>query len=161
MPGISELKTKATDVTERTESPSWDYDVSGCNLFSVSTIPLVWIVYRSGALMCVQILGMKCQEDILFMEPQLLFCLFSVVIHFRSLYLISCYDFESQENEGSWKWKKPPPASKKRVSVNCSQDRREERKAVRKGQNNSLKEMVLKGSHAHLNVLLSCLIFQF
>ncbi|KAF7135504.1 hypothetical protein RHSIM_Rhsim08G0197800 [Rhododendron simsii] len=82
LPSISELKTKATNVTERTESPSWDYD----------------------------------------------------------------------EEEGCWKWKKPPPRSKKRVSENCSQDRQQEGKvqAVRKAQNNSLKEMVLKG--------LSCLL---
>ncbi|KAI8544108.1 hypothetical protein RHMOL_Rhmol08G0269700 [Rhododendron molle] len=82
LPRISELKTKATNVTERTESPSWDYD----------------------------------------------------------------------EEEGCWKWKKPPPPSKKRVSENCSQDRPQEGKAVtvRKAQNNSLKEMVLKG--------LSCLL---
>lgn len=64
-----------------------------------------------------------------------------------SLYIINLYDFESQEEEGCWKWKKPPPASKKRVSEKCSQDRQQEGKAVtvRKAQNNSLKEMVLKG----------------
>lgn len=30
LPVIPELK-KATDITERKENPSWDFDVSGCN----------------------------------------------------------------------------------------------------------------------------------
>lgn len=33
LPVIKEL-AKATDITERKESPSWDYDVSGFNLHS-------------------------------------------------------------------------------------------------------------------------------
>lgn len=90
--------------------------------------------------------GMDFQEDI-----------FSSIIRWSidyrsmfsigSLYIINLYDFESQEEDGCWKWKKPPPRSKKRVSENCSQDRQQEGKvqAVRKAQNNSLKEMVLKG----------------
>ena len=32
LPAISELK-KATDITERKEGPSWDFDVSGLQLF--------------------------------------------------------------------------------------------------------------------------------
>ncbi|XP_021649612.2 E3 ubiquitin-protein ligase ORTHRUS 2 isoform X2 [Hevea brasiliensis] len=73
LPAIKEL-AKATDVTERKESPSWDYD----------------------------------------------------------------------EEDGRWKWNKPPPPSQKPVDTGNPEDRKRSQKATRKAQNTNVREKLLK-----------------
>ncbi|KAL6972954.1 RING-type E3 ubiquitin transferase [Sarracenia purpurea var. burkii] len=99
LPAISELK-KAIDITERTDNPSWDYDLE----------------YKSWS-------------------------------KYAHLILCTCFGIlflESKEEEECWKWKRPPPSSKKRVITRKPEDEVQERRAIRKSQNTSLKEKVLK-----------------
>ncbi|GAV82875.1 YDG_SRA domain-containing protein/zf-C3HC4_2 domain-containing protein [Cephalotus follicularis] len=52
------------------------------------------------------------------------------------------WDFEGEE--GCWKWKKPPPLSKKPVGATNPEDRKRSRKAIRQAQNTSVREKLLK-----------------
>ena len=54
LPGIPELKM-ATDVTERKESPAWDFDVSLCSFFSKIWIACLMLLFKDmfyGLLNC-------------------------------------------------------------------------------------------------------------
>ncbi|KAA8540612.1 hypothetical protein F0562_024469 [Nyssa sinensis] len=62
----------------------------------------------------------------------------------------SSWDYD--EEEACWKWKKPPPSSKKRVTTGNAEDGKKARTAIRKAQSMSVKEKVLKG--------FSCLLCQ-
>ncbi|KAF5459565.1 hypothetical protein F2P56_019504 [Juglans regia] len=52
------------------------------------------------------------------------------------------WDFD--EEECCWKWKKPPPPSRKRVATGNSEDIKRSRKAMRRAQNMSVRERLLK-----------------
>ncbi|OMO57876.1 Zinc finger, RING-type [Corchorus capsularis] len=52
------------------------------------------------------------------------------------------WDFD--EEEGCWKWKKPPPASRKQVNEVDPKDRKRSRKAMRQARNMSVKDRLLK-----------------
>ncbi|GLT63527.1 hypothetical protein SLA2020_360860 [Shorea laevis] len=53
-----------------------------------------------------------------------------------------CWDFD--EEDGCWKWKKSPPLSKKPVNAGNSEDSKTSLKAIRKAQNTSIREKLLK-----------------
>ncbi|GLT63525.1 hypothetical protein SLA2020_360840 [Shorea laevis] len=53
-----------------------------------------------------------------------------------------CWDFD--EEDGRWKWKKPPPLSKKPVNTGDPEDRKTSLKAIRKARNFSIREKLLK-----------------
>ncbi|KAJ0047793.1 hypothetical protein Pint_16981 [Pistacia integerrima] len=52
------------------------------------------------------------------------------------------WDFD--EEDSHWKWKKPPPPSKKPVGTGNPEDRKRIRKAIRQAQNTSVREKLLK-----------------
>ncbi|GLT60364.1 hypothetical protein SLA2020_331330 [Shorea laevis] len=52
------------------------------------------------------------------------------------------WDFE--EEDGHWKWKKSPPLSKKPVNTGNPEDSKRSLKAIRKAQNTSIREKLLK-----------------
>ncbi|GLU12936.1 hypothetical protein SLE2022_295910 [Rubroshorea leprosula] len=53
-----------------------------------------------------------------------------------------CWDFD--EEDGRWKWKKPPPRSKKPVNAGNLEDNQTSLQAIRKAQNTSIREKLLK-----------------
>lgn len=55
-----------------------------------------------------------------------------------------CY-FHFQEEDSRWKWKKPPPLSKKPIDTGKPEDGKKVRKAIRQAQNTSVREKLLKG----------------
>ncbi|OVA09685.1 zinc finger protein [Macleaya cordata] len=52
------------------------------------------------------------------------------------------WDYEDEE--GCWKWKKPPPVSRKPVETLNPEDRKRARKAIKQAQNFSIRERLLK-----------------
>lgn len=70
--------------------------------------------------------------------------------------IIYLFIFHFQEEDARWKWKKPPPLSKKTVDTGKSEDGKKARKAIRKAQNTSIREKLLKGLLSY-PFLMSCL----
>ncbi|KAJ4890635.1 E3 ubiquitin-protein ligase ORTHRUS 2 [Raphanus sativus] len=58
------------------------------------------------------------------------------------------WDFD--EAEGRWKWMKPPPASKKPVSVLDPEERKMMKKAMKAAHSNTLREKILKGFNCEI-----------
>ncbi|CAK9186891.1 unnamed protein product [Ilex paraguariensis] len=56
--------------------------------------------------------------------------------------------WDYDEEEAHWKWKKPPPPSQKRVTAAIPEDGERARREIRKAQNTSVKEKLLKGAFA-------------
>lgn len=53
-----------------------------------------------------------------------------------------------QEEEACWKWKKPPPVSKKPVNTGNPEDTKRARRAIRQTQNVTVREKLLKGVYS-------------
>ena len=92
MPCVPELEA-ASDITERTESPHWDFDVSQCLYFSNLNL---WNLSSVFSLVIFNLLLItRCWR--LLKERRFKFF---------------CYDEMFQENDNVWKWKKPQPMSR-------------------------------------------------